>query len=212
MTVRINLLPHREQKRTARQRQFFVLAGLVLGLGLVVAGAGHTIMAGKISHQEGRNAFLKAEAAKLDKEIEEIKGLKDKITALLERKKVVEALQANRAQVVHLFDQLVRQLPDGVYLKAVEQKGVDVKLTGYAQSNARVASLMRNLEASPWLEKPELIETKATILNSLRISEFILNVKLSPPTDASGGAGNKAGKKAVGDKEMPPINSKDKKA
>jgi len=212
MTVRINLLPHREQKRTARQRQFFVLSALVLGLALVVAGAGHTLIAGKISNQEGRNAFLKAETAKLDKEIEEIKGLKDKITALLERKKVVETLQASRSQVVHLLDQLVRQLPDGVYLKAVEQKGNAVKLTGYAQSNARVASLMRNLEASPWLETPELIETKAIILNSLRVSEFILNVKLSPSPEVSGDADNKAAKKTVDEKKMPPTNSKDKKA
>ena len=178
MTVRINLLPHREQKRAARQKQFLILAGLVSGLGLVILLAVHTFIAGTIANQASRNSYLKNEIAKLDKQIEEIKVLKEKTTALLDRKKVVEALQSNRAQVVHLLDQLVRQLPNGVYLKSVDQTGTLVKLAGYAQSNARVASFMRNLESSPWLEQPDLLETKATMLNGLRVSEFEMNVKL----------------------------------
>lgn len=202
MTVRINLLPHREQKRAARQQQFILLAALTLGLGAVVAMAGHTFIAAKISNQEGRNAFLKAEITKLDKEIEEIKVLKEKTTALLERKKVVEALQSNRSQVVHLLDQLVRQLPDGVYLKSIEQKDNNVKLVGYAQSNARVASLMRNLDSSEWLEEPGLVETKAVILNNIRVSEFTLNIKLSSPKPVEG----------ADSKNVPPSAKKDKKA
>lgn len=181
MTVRINLLPHREQKRVARQRQFVLLAALTLGLAAVVVAAGHTFIASRISGQEGRNAFLKVEIAKLEKEIEQIKVLKEKTTALLERKKIVEALQSNRSQVVHLLDQLVRQLPNGVYLKSIEQKGNEVKLVGYAQSNARVASLMRNLDSSEWLDNAKLIETKAVILNNLRVSEFSMNVRLTQP-------------------------------
>ncbi|PWB49203.1 MAG: fimbrial protein [Nitrosomonadales bacterium] len=202
MTVRINLLPHREQKRAARQRQFILLAAMTLGLGAVVAMAGHTFIAAKISSQEGRNVFLKAEITKLDKEIEEIKVLKEKTTALLERKKVVEALQSNRSQVVHLLDQLVRQLPDGVYLKSIEQKDNNVKLVGYAQSNARVASLMRNLDSSEWLEEPGLVETKAVMLNNMRVSEFTLNIKLSSPKPVEG----------VDSKNTPPSAKKDKKA
>ena len=202
MTVRINLLPHREQKRAARQQQFIVLAALTLGLGAVIAVAGHSFIGAKISNQEGRNAFLNAEIAKLDKEIEEIKVLKEKTTALLERKKVVETLQANRSQVVHLLDQLVRQLPDGVYLKSIEQKDNVVNLVGYAQSNARVASLMRNLDSSEWLDDPRLIETKAVMLNSLRVSEFSMNIKLSPPKPVEG----------VDEKKTSPSNNKDKKA
>lgn len=202
MTVRINLLPHREQKRAARQRQFILLAALTLGLGAVVAMAGHTFIAAKISNQEGRNAFLMAETAKLDKEIEEIKVLKEKTTALLERKKVVESLQSNRSQVVHLLDQLVRQLPDGVYLKSIEQKDNNVKLVGYAQSNARVASLMRNLDSSEWLEEPGLVETKAVILNNIRVSEFTLNIKLSSPKTEEG----------ADSKHATPSAKKDKKA
>lgn len=202
MTVRINLLPHREQKRVARLRQFVLLVVLTFGLGALVAMAGHTFMAAKISNQEGRNAFLKAEIAKLDKEIEEIKVLKEKTTALLERKKVVETLQANRSQVVHLLDQLVRQLPDGVYLKSIEQKDDVVKLIGYAQSNARVASLMRNLDSSDWLEDPRLIETKAVMLNSLRVSEFSMSIKLSQPKPVEG----------VDNPKVSPSKNKDKKA
>lgn len=207
MTVRINLLPHREQKRAARQRQFFILAGMALGLGALVAVAGHTIIAGKISNQEGRNAFLNNEISKLDKEIEEITQLKDKIQALLERKKVVEALQADRSMVVHLLDELVRDLPDGVYLKSLDRKGNSVKLVGYAQSNARVASLMRNLDNSPWMDAPALIETKAIMLNNVRVSEFAMDVKLAPPkalTDIND--------KTTAKSRIQPSKTKDKKA
>jgi type IV pilus assembly protein PilN len=202
MTVRINLLPHREQKRAARQRQFIILAGLFLGLGAIISVAGHTVIAAKIDNQAGRNSFLNTEITKLDNQIEEINALKDKTRALLDRKKVVESLQADRSMVVHLLDQLVRLLPDGVYLKSIERKGNNVKLVGYAQSNARVASLMRNLDESPWLEAPALIETKAVIQNKLRVSEFSLDVKLTPPK-APEGDDKKASQSS---------NSKDKKA
>jgi len=211
MTIRINLLPHREQKRAARQRQFFVLAGVVLGFGAIIAIAGHTVIAAKIDNQEGRNRFLSTEITKLDQQIEEINALKEKTQALLDRKKVVESLQADRSMVVHLLDQLVRQLPDGIYLKSIERKDNNVKLVGYAQSNARVASLMRNLEDSPWLEAPALIETKAVMLNNLRVSEFSLDVKLTPPK-APEGNDNKAGSHPADKKASPSTNSKDKKA
>lgn len=210
MTVRINLLPHREQKRAARQRQFVTLAGLTLGLGAIIAIAGHTLNAAKIDNQEGRNSFLKEEITKLDKQIEEINSLKEKTQALLDRKKVVESLQADRSMVVHLLDQLVRQLPEGVYLKSIDRKGNNVKLVGYAQSNARVASLMRNLDDSPWLEAASLIETRAVMQNNLRVSEFSLNVKLTSPKGPEGGA-NKAGSSPDDKKSSPSSNSKDKK-
>lgn len=200
--MRINLLPHREQKRAARQRQFAVLAGLVFGLAVVVALLGHTILSSRIDNQKNRNAFLQTEIVKLDKQIDEIKVLKEQIQALLARKKVVETLQGNRSQVVHLMDQLMRQLPDGVYLKAVKQTGNSINLQGYAQSNARVASLMRNLEASPWLVSPELIETKAATVNNLRVSEFSLNVKLTSPLQQDEGEqAKKAGARKPKDKD-----------
>ena len=184
--TRINLLPHRELKRAARKREFvFVAAGTVI-FALATAFLAHTILAGMVESQMNKNKFLKAEIAKVDKEIEEIQRLKEQTAALLARKQIVETLQANRTEAVHLLDQLVRQLPDGIYLKSVRQNVDKINLTGYAQSNARIATLMRNLDTSPWLTKAELVETKAVQLNNLRVNEFSLNVQLKrdQPPDA----------------------------
>lgn len=177
-SVRINLLPHRELKRAARKREFiFIGAGTVI-FALATAFLAHTILAGLVDAQLNKNKFLKAEIAKVDKEIEEIQRLKEQTAALLARKQIVETLQANRTESVHLLDQLVRQLPDGVYLKSVRQTADKINLTGYAQSNARIATLMRNLDTSPWLTNAELVETKAVQLNNLRVNEFSLNIQL----------------------------------
>jgi type IV pilus assembly protein PilN len=176
MSVRVNLLPHREERRKRGRQHFAVLAGLTAALGLVIVGAGYLYISRQITTQEERNAFLKSEIAKLDKEIAEIKKLKDEIAALLARKQIIETLQADRAQTVHLLDQLVRQMPEGVYLKSVRQRGLGVNLIGYAQSNARVSTLMRNIESSPWLADPKLVEIKAVTVNKKRLSEFNLNL------------------------------------
>ncbi len=176
--VRINLLPHRELKRAARKREFiFIAAGTVI-FALATAFLAHTILAGLVDAQLNKNKFLKGEIAKVDKEIEEIQRLKEQTAALLARKQIVETLQSNRTESVHLLDQLVRQLPDGVYLKSVRQNADKINLTGYAQSNARIATLMRNLDTSPWLSNAELVETKAVQLNNLRVNEFSLNIQL----------------------------------
>jgi type IV pilus assembly protein PilN len=184
--IRINLLPHREQKRAARQRELAFMAGAISVLGLLIVFMVHTILGTQIENQGARNSFLEAEIKKLDDQIAEIKVLKEQTQAMLARKQVVETLQSNRSAVVYLLDQLVRQLPDGVYLKTVKQSGNSISLQGYAQSNARVATLMRSLEASPWLHSPNLIEVKAATINNLRASEFSLNVMLAPPEAASG--------------------------
>ena len=176
MSVRVNLLPHREERRKRGRQHFVVLAGLTAALGVAVVGAGYLYIAGVIATQQDRNALLKTEIAKLDKEIAEIKKLKDEIAALLARKQIIETLQADRAQTVHLLDQLVRQMPEGVYLKSVRQRGVGVGLVGYSQSNARVSTLMRNIESSPWLTDPKLVEIKASTVNKKRVSEFNMNV------------------------------------
>jgi len=176
MSMRINLLPHREERRQRGRQHFAVLAGLTAALGIAIVGAGYLYVAGLISTQQDRNAFLKSEIAKLDKEIAEIKKLKDEIAALLARKQIIETLQADRAQTVHLLDQLVRQMPEGVYLKSVRQRGLGVNLVGYAQSNARVSTLMRNIESSPWLANPKLVEIKASSVNKKRLSEFNMNL------------------------------------
>lgn len=178
--IRINLLPHRELKRAARQRQLVFLAVSITVLAALIIVLVHGIIGGKVDNQNARNTYLESETAKLDTQIEEIKKLKEQIQAMLSRKKVVETLQGNRSQSVYLLDQMVRQLPDGVYLKAFKQTGASVNVQGYAQSNARVATFIRNLESSPWLETPELIETKAVTVEKNRLSEFSLNVKLTP--------------------------------
>lgn len=181
--IRINLLPHRELKRKARQQQFAIFAGAVCLFGLLTLWGVHNQIAGKIDYQNGRNQFLNTHIAILDQQIAEIRGIKGQIQELLARKGVVETLQGNRTEVVHLLDQLVRQLPDGVYLKSIKQEGPSVNLTGYAQSNAWVSTLMRNLESSPWLESPVLIEIKAVTVNNVRQNEFNLNIKLTPMTN-----------------------------
>jgi len=180
MSVRINLLPHREERRARGRQHFAVLAGLTAVLGLAVVGAGFLYISRLIDVQNDRNSYLKTQIAVLDKEIAEIKKLKDEIAALLARKQIIETLQADRAQTVHLMDQLVRQMPEGVYLKAVKQRGLAVDLHGYAQSNARVSTLMRNIEASPWLTDPKLIEIKASKVGTKRLSEFNLTMQLKP--------------------------------
>jgi type IV pilus assembly protein PilN len=177
--IRINLLPHREIKRAQRQRQFLLLAGASVAAAVVMVVLVHGVISGLVERQGARNRYLEGEIAKLDKDIEEIKRLKEQTQALLSRKQVVEALQVNRTQAVQLLDQLARHLPEGIYLKAVKQLGVQVTINGYAQSNARVSTLMRNLEASPWLEFPNLVEIKAITQGTTRSSEFTLTVTLT---------------------------------
>lgn len=176
--IRINLLPHREEKRKARRQQFVLLAALTALAGLVVWFVGHTIITGYVEGQEAKNAFLKREIAALDTEISEIKGLREQAEALLSRKQVIESLQTNRTETVQIFNELAQQMPEGVYLKSLKQTGSKINLIGYAQSNARVSNLMRNLEASPHLERADLVEVKAAVLNTRRVSEFSLNVNI----------------------------------
>lgn len=183
--IPINLLPHRAARRKAQQQQFFILAGMTVGLAAAIVVAVHTFFAGRIETQVERNKYLESEIVLLDKQIDEIRKLKEQTQALLARKRVVESLQTNRTETVRLLDQLVRQLPDGVYLKSVKQTGQRVNVVGYATSNARVSTLMRNFEASPWLESPSLIEIKAVTVENAPLNEFNLNVNISRPKEES---------------------------
>lgn len=177
--IRINLLPHREAKRTLKKREFnFILLGTVFGAAALWY-LGKLILDESITNQQRRNDILVSENKKLSEQIEEIKKLKDQTSALIARKQVVETLQVNRGASVKLMDQLVRQLPDGVYLKSVKQTGQTVNIVGLAQSNARVSTLMRNLDASPYLQNAQLVEIKnVNDKNQQRINEFSLNVSL----------------------------------
>ena len=173
--IRINLLPHREEKRKARQKQFAILAGLAAAVGIAVAGLLWFVFDTQIDNQKARNNYLTTEIAKLDKQIDEIKRIREETASLLSKKQVVEGLQSNRSEPVYLLDQLLRQLPEGLYLKSIKQTGAKISVTGYAQSNARVSAFMRNIEASPYLGSPNLIEIKSVILNTQRANEFILD-------------------------------------
>ena len=138
--IRINLLPHRELARAARRRQFNILLGIAVATGVLVVVLGHSVIAARQSNQEARNAYLEQEIAKLDGQIGEIKKIREQTQALLARKQVVETLQSNRTEVVHLFDQMIRLLPDGLYLKSFKQAGDIVTISGYTQSSARVST------------------------------------------------------------------------
>ncbi len=195
--IRVNLLAHREERRKRQRRQLGLLAIVFAALGGAVWLAVHGIIGGYVSAQNDRNEFLKKENAKLDKEIEEIRKLRDEINALLARKQIIEALQTDRARAVELLDQLVRQTPDGIYIKTVKQDGLKVNITGYAQSNARVSTLMRNLQSSPIVENtpasPQLVEIKASDVNKRRLSEFNMNFLIKRPVVEEPGKPGKAG-------------------
>lgn len=192
--IRINLLPHREVKRAARQRQFNLLLGSVELLGIAIVILGYLTLDARQQTQAKRNEYLKVEIAKLDKDIVDIKKLKEQTRSLLARKQAVETLQTNRSNEVHLLDQLVRLLPEGLYLKSIKQTGNTINLQGYAQSSARVSTLMRNLESSPWLESPALIEIHSATVQGLRANEFNLNVQQKQPQSSADGQAKKGGK------------------
>lgn len=187
--IRINLLPHREEKRAARRQQFYAFLGLIAVLAGFIWFTGYGVINGYISTQDDKNAFLKSQITLLEKDIEAIKGMKEQTDALLSRKRIIESLQANRAETVHLFNELARQLPEGVYLKSIKQGGERVNLMGYAQSNSRVSALMRNLEASPLLERPDLVEIQSVMQGARRMNQFNLNVYFTRQTMAAADEG-----------------------
>lgn len=177
--IRINLLPHRAEKRKALQIQFIAFSVISLLVGAIAVGVVHVSINSQIEYQERRNQFLDGEIVLLDKQIAEINQLKSEIAALDSRKTVVEKLQSTRSDVVHLLDQMLRILPEGIYLKTMKQVGNKINLVGYTQSNARVSTLMRSIESSPWLEAPSLIQIVATTTNGVRLSEFSLEFYLT---------------------------------
>ena len=181
--IRVNLLPHREMRRRRQQKQFVITLAVVVGLAAAIWLVVHTSLSSSYDDQISRNKYLEEEIVKLDKEIADIKKLKEMTASLLARKKVVETLQSNRADVVHLLDELARQLPEGIYLKNIKQAGNRVTINGFTQSQARVSTLMRNLEASPHLENANLIEIKAVTAPGSRVNEFTLNVSLERPKE-----------------------------
>ncbi|MYM35904.1 fimbrial assembly protein [Duganella sp. FT94W] len=199
--IRINLLPHREETRKQKRQAFYALLALggVIGVGVVLLVGGYNARA--IGIQDARNQELKTAISGLDKKIAEIATLKQEIEALKARQQAVEDLQGDRNQPVYLLDELVKQTPPGVYLKAFRQDGQRVAVNGYAQSQERVSELLRNLAGvSPWLERPELIEVKSTALGqgktATKVVEFNLNVMIRRPRDRDQPAAGKHGERS----------------
>lgn len=171
----INLLPWREELRKRRQKEFGVMALVAIVLMGGVVAAVHLHFQGLIDFQNERNQYLTVEIGKLNKQIAEIKDLQREKERLLARTEKIQQLQSGRPDIVHLVDQLVKTLPEGVFLTRIEQKGVNLRVDGVAQSNARVSSLMRQLDASDWLENPALVEIKRDAAGSGGGDESIRN-------------------------------------
>ena len=176
----INLLPWREEQRTQRNKDFLVTCAVFALITLCAIGGVHYWFNQLIGHQDARNSYLEDQITSLNKKIGAIKDLKSEREALLARMQIIEQLQASRPEIVHLFDEIVLTLPDGVFYTKITQKGRGLNLEGIAQSNARVSTLMRNIEASPWLDRPVLDEivrrNKPAIPGQdlLRLSDFKL--------------------------------------
>jgi type IV pilus assembly protein PilN len=211
--IRINLLPHREAKRKQKQAAFVALMALggIAGVALVLLVGAYN--ASRIATQNQRNLVLKNANAELDTKIKKIANLKAEIEALKARQQAVEDLQGDRNQPVYLLDELVRQMPEGVYLKSFKQEGQKVVLNGYAQSQERVAELLRNLSGnSPWLERPDLSEVKAATLpqskTNRQVVEFTLAVAIKRARDKDQGEGKPAGLAPAGAAAASPAGAK----
>ncbi|MGI9291723.1 MAG: PilN domain-containing protein [Gammaproteobacteria bacterium] len=175
---RINLLPWRDELRAQRRNQFYMAMGGAFGMAALATLIGVLIMNGVIDAQQDRNRLVQAEIVKLDERIKEILDLEEKKDSLVARMKIIEQLQQSRPEVVHLFEEVVRVLPDGVHLSYLKQTGTRLEIKGRAESNTRVSALMRNIDKSPWLEKPDLrvVEVKGGNRSS-RLSEFTVYAK-----------------------------------
>lgn len=192
--IRINLLPHRQIKRAERQRQFNVMLMATFALGVVIVFMVNTYISAAIDEQASRNSRLENAIVQLDKDIEEITKLKEMIRETLERKQAVEDLQGNRSRTVVLLDEIARIMPEGIYLRSLNSKNGVITLNGITDTNARVAALVRNISASPWLESPTLVEIKSSDSRGekSRVSVFTVTFKQKKPkseeSDKSKGA------------------------
>lgn len=187
--ILINLLPHREAARKRRKEAFFATLGLAALLGGLICGGVYVWYQAQISSQQNKNIFLQNEIKKLELQIKDVATLQGEIAALRARQQAVEDLQSDRNMPVHLLNELVKQLPDGVYVNSMKQEGASVTLVGVAQSNERVSELLRNLaNSSEWFTRPELIEIVAASINltpkdARRVANFSIKMQLRKPTD-----------------------------
>jgi len=181
MITAINLLPWREELRQEQKKQFGILTGLMMVLAAAIVGLIHLQMVTKIDYQISRNTFMSSEISKLDEEIAEISELRKVRRSLVERMEVIQDLQRSRPSIVHLFTEIVKTVPNGVYLESLTQTGDNLLMNGQAESNARVSTYMRNLDASDWLKAPNLRVIEIEDIKVNRISTFTLTVKQTSP-------------------------------
>jgi type IV pilus assembly protein PilN len=187
--ILINLLPHREERRKRRKQAFFVGLGVAAAVGLGVVAVWYLVLQQMIAAQQDRNAFLTAEIRKLESQIKDIASLRAEIDALKARQKVVEDFQIDRNMPVHMLNELVAQTPEGVYFSSIKQDGQTITVTGIAQTNERVSEFLRNTAYnSPWLQRPELVEIKATNVtlankDQKRLFDFSVRLTLQRPQD-----------------------------
>jgi len=185
---RINLLPWRATNRKERQRDFISTLSLSLIVAAGSIGYAHYYIANKISIQENRNTFLNQEIADVNKRIVEVKILKKDIASLRARMDIVQRLQSSRPEIVHLFDEIPRLLPEGVFLTSLKQKERSITVEGSAQSNARVSTMMRSINTSKWLTDPSLDIIQTTQQGNDRVSKFILHARQINPADKNAGS------------------------
>ena len=201
--ILINLLPHREASRKRRRDTFYAALALSAVVGVVISGGIYVWFAAQISDQQGRNAVLASEIKRLEGQIKDIATLQAEIAALRARQQAVEDLQADRNMPVHLLNELVKQLPDGVYVSSLKQENQTITIQGVAQSNERVSELLRNLSnRSPWLSRPELGEITAgnvalTQRDVRRVANFTMRVKLLRASEAQKAAAAASGASAA---------------
>ena len=179
--AKINLLPWREELRAQRNQEFGIVSGISAGVAILIVAGIMLFYNNLIENQESRNQFMNSEIAKLDNKIKQIKDIKAKKERLLQRITTIQKLQTNRTEIVHLFDETVKNVPDGVYLKTLTQSGTKLTMTGVAESNTRVSEFVRNIEASQWMTAPRIDIIKRNKNTALQTNNFTIRLKQSNP-------------------------------
>jgi type IV pilus assembly protein PilN len=193
MSTRINLLDWRQQRRETRKKQFVVMMGGGVLTALVIVALGYFYMTEAVGYQQQRNEYLKTQISEMDQKIKEIEELERVKSNLLARMRVIEELQASRTATVHFFDEILNTLPDGVSLVSIRQQGSQVQISGVAESNGRISTYLKNLEASPWFDEPKLVVIKTDEKERLRKPDFTLQVKVLTKPGAKKGANGDEG-------------------
>ncbi len=177
----INLLPWREERREELKKEFLTVLGGIVVFALLIVFLWHSKLESSIQNQQARNGYLKKNIAELSLQVAEIQELKKKREQLIERMRIIQELQGNRPEIVHIIDELVRTIPDGVYYKNIDRKDKVITINGTAESNNRVSSLMRRLDNSEWFGDPNLISVKTNPQYGEQANDFLMKVKLEKP-------------------------------